>query len=91
MPLFKNNNSFQRHLHKSNKLAAILSSNRFSALAGLPVRTGTTKHRKRLKHHKGATNIDKELRPLNTAKYDKGLQIDILNTAKNDKGLEIIP
>ena len=25
---------------------------------------------------------------LNTAKDDKGLQIDVLNTAKNDKGLD---
>ena len=41
--------------------------------------TGSTKHLKGLKRRKGAT---KDL--LNTANYDKGLQIDLLNTAKND-------
>ena len=48
-------------------------------------RCGPAKHRKGLKHRKGATkNV------LNTAKYDKELEIDLANTAKSDKGLGVI-
>ena len=39
LAFIKKNNSFQRHLRRSNIVAAILFSNEFFALASLPVRT----------------------------------------------------